>query len=213
MRKNDVINFKEKSYDIIKNKIVTCELMPGEVVDQNALMEEIGVSKTPIREAINALEQEDLVVILPRRGVLVSNISVNDVSHIYTIREVMEPLIAKLATPNIEKDVMKHFAEVFNSEKLDMDEITKNDHRLHNYLAERTGNKYIIRLMDNILAQNMRIVVLGARIPKRLYKSNQEHLEIIEMMLKFDAEGAQEAMSEHIKSAKTVAAAVNSIHL
>ncbi len=204
-------NYKEKAYKVLKEKIITCELMPGAVVDQNQLMEEIGVSRTPVREAVNALEQEGLLVVMPRRGVIVSNISLKEVSHIYTVRETMEPVIAELATPVAEIKTLEKFRDVFKNSSDDFTLVTHNDYLLHVYFAECTGNSYLIRLMDNVLSHNMRIVVLGSRIPDRIKTSNHEHLEIIERMLDRNAEGAKLAMQKHIMSAKKIASSINGV--
>jgi DNA-binding GntR family transcriptional regulator len=197
-----------KAYEILRNKIVTCQLMPGAVVDQNALMKEIGVSRTPVREAVNALEAEGLLIVMPRRGVIVAPISLTDVSQIYTVRENVEPLIVRLATPTVEKDRLAEYYEIFTQEKPDPDSIIQSDFEMHNYFAERTENMYLVRLMSSVLSQNMRIVVLGARVRDRLPASNKEHAAIIERMLERDADGAAEAMRVHIASAKMIASMV-----
>jgi DNA-binding GntR family transcriptional regulator len=79
---------------------------------------------------------------------------------------------------------------------------------MHNYFAERTENMYLVRLMSSVLSQNMRIVVLGARVQDRLPASNKEHAAIIERMLERDTDGAAEAMRVHIASAKMIASMV-----
>ena len=75
-------NFKDKAYEIIRNKILMCEIMPGELLDQNALAQEIGISRMPVREAISLLQQEQLVRIIPRKGVEVTNISPVSYTHL-----------------------------------------------------------------------------------------------------------------------------------
>ena len=204
---------KDKAYEIIRNKIISCELMPGAVVDLNALMHEIGVSKTPVREAVSALEIEGLLVVMPRRGVIVAPISLGDIGQIYTVREDIEPLIARLATPAVEKESVLKFLKIFTKEKLGSDSIIQSDLEMHAYLVERTENRYLIRLMGSVLSQNTRIVVLGARIQDRLKMSNSEHAMIIERMLEGDADGAEKPMREHIASAKMIACMVHNIQL
>jgi DNA-binding GntR family transcriptional regulator len=202
-----------KAYELLREKIVTCELLPGAVVDQNALMKEIGVSRTPVREAVNALEAEGLLVVMPRRGVIVAPISLSDVSQIYTVRENVEPLIVRLATPAAEKDMLQKYLKTFTREKFDPDSIIRSDYEMHNYFARTTENMYLIRLMSSVLSQNMRIVALGARVRDRLPVSNREHAMILERMLNGDAEGAAEAMRAHIASAKAIASMVYKIQL
>ncbi len=204
---------RDKAYEFLRSKIVTCELMPGAVVDQNALMKEIGVSRTPIREAVNSLASEGLLVVMPRRGVIVAPISLSDVHQIYTVREMVEPVVARLATPLVEKDRMAKYYRIFTREKNDPDSIIRSDFEMHSYFVERTENAHLIRLMSCVLSQNMRIVVLGARIQDRLPASNKEHAIIIERMLDRDAAGAEEAMKVHIASAKAIAFMVNKIQL
>jgi DNA-binding GntR family transcriptional regulator len=176
-------------------------------------MREIGVSKTPIRDAVSALEIEGLLVVMPRRGVIVAPISLGDIAQIYTVREAVEPLIARLATPAVEKDQLLRFLKIFTREKYDSTSIIQSDFEMHAYFAERTENRYLIRMMDSVLSQNMRIVVLGARIQDRLTASNTEHARIIECMLDGDAAGAEQAMREHIASAKRIASMVHKIQL
>jgi DNA-binding GntR family transcriptional regulator len=202
-------NCKEMAYSVIKEKIVTCELMPGALVDQAALMAEIGVSRTPVREAIHALAQEGLLVIMPRRAVVVSSINSAEVGHIYTVRLEFEPFIARLATEFVTEAELQVFRKTFSAPQEDFKTLIRNDFLLHRYLAEKTGNPYLIRLMENVLSQNLRIVALGAKIPDRMADSNKEHIEIIDRMLARDAEGAEAAMRTHMDSAKRVAAIVH----
>jgi DNA-binding GntR family transcriptional regulator len=209
MNRASKTNLKDKVYDLVKQKIVLCELMPGTVINLADLVEELGVSKTPVRDAINALETEGLLVVLPRRAVIVSQISLRDIEHIYMIRETLEPMITRIATPLFAEDRLSEFRDVFQDEDADYTRICLADRRLHLYLAESTGNPYLVRLMDQVLSHNMRIVVMGARIPDRIRKSNDEHLEIIDLLLKRDAHGAEEAMRQHIASARGVAYAVS----
>ena len=94
-------NLKEKAYIHLKEKIIKCEYPPGMALSERDLMETLGVSRTPIREAINLLEQENLIKIYPRRGMFVENITVKDIQDIFTVRKTVEPLVTKLATPHI----------------------------------------------------------------------------------------------------------------
>lgn len=87
---------RDKAYEMIKEMIINCQLTPGEPISETELMKVVGSSRTPIREALNKLEHENLVTIYPKRGIFVTGITIKDVIDIYTIREVVEPLAAKL---------------------------------------------------------------------------------------------------------------------
>lgn len=94
---------KEIAYDYIKPKIVFCELKPGDILDEKKIIEELGFSRTPIREAISELAEEKLVTIMPRRGIVVTQISLKDVEDMLNARALLEPYIFQNAFPNVEK--------------------------------------------------------------------------------------------------------------
>ncbi len=194
--------FKDSVYEYMKNKIITCEWKPNEIIDQNILIKELGVSRTPIRDAITALSQENLVVILPRRGVLVANITHNDISTICITRELVEPYIARITTPIADKEKLLEFKKLFNSNKVKDEDMEWNDFNFHKYLVGISNNKYLISMMDNILSHNMRFVTMAASIPNRLRASNEEHVEIIDAMLNGDADAAEQKMRSHLIKAR-----------
>lgn len=211
MSPTPVPSFKERAYLAIKERIITCQLRPGALVDQNLLMAEIGVSRTPVREALHSLEKEGLVVVMPRRGVVVAGLSVHEISNIYTVRETVEPLIVRLAAPQVEPDRLREFRRLFEEGGPDFLAVARGDFQMHLYLAEKTGNPYLIRLMENLLSQNLRIAILGAQLPDRMPGSRQEHFAILDRLLAGDGEGAAEAMRAHIVSAWDVATRVHRI--
>ncbi|MBI9104444.1 MAG: GntR family transcriptional regulator [Spirochaetales bacterium] len=209
MSDREVLSLKEKAYEIIKRKILNCELQPGDVIDKNVLIEELGVGRTPIREALSNLEQENLVVIMPRRGVVVSNISINELGQIYTVREIIEPAMIRLALPNIGEGELNEFRELFNSYiQMDILEQTTADSRFHQFLASKTENSYIIRLMDNLHSQNQRLRIITSKVPDRMRNSSEEHLQIIEKLMTKDADGAEALMRKHIAISKKAAFSV-----
>ncbi|MDC7226820.1 MAG: GntR family transcriptional regulator [Spirochaetales bacterium] len=209
MGTKEVQSYKEKAYDIIKKKIIYCELAPGDVVDKKELIDELGIGRTPIREALSNLEQENLVVIMPRRGVVVSSISINDLSQIYAVREIVEPAMVKLAMPNLNDEDLQRFAEQFKSyDDLGVLDQTKLDSQFHQFLAKMTHNNYIIKLMDNLHSQNQRIRIMTSNVPDRMRHSTTEHLNIIEKLIARDVDGAEDLMRHHISISKKTASTI-----
>ena len=84
---------KDKAYEMIREKIVNCELAPGSVLNESELIEEIGASRTPIREALNKLEQENLVTIIPKKCIIVRGITIDDIAEVFDARAVIEPQV------------------------------------------------------------------------------------------------------------------------
>lgn len=197
--------YKENAYNYIKEQIITCKLMPESIIDQNELMDQLKISRTPIRDALAALEQENLVTILPRRGVLVTGIAPKDVVSIYTTRNLVEPYIARTVTPLISDGELLAFKEIFSSRTMrNNDQLSScwDDYSFHKRLVDILGNPYLSSMMDMILSHNMRFTVLASRIPGRLDYSDQEHIAIIDAMLQRDADAAEAAMKQHMEASR-----------
>lgn len=204
----DNLSLKEKAYHIIKNKIINCEIQPGESLDEKNLKEEIGASRTPIREALSKLEQENLIIILPKRGIFVNDITLKDIKEIFSIRKFMEPYIMKLSYENISKDELKRykklFEEFYTDKKNDL-YYTNLDAKFHYFLIKASDNKYLINMMQQIFIQNHRIRIMSAKKDHRLVDSIEEHLKIINYMLKGDINKAADKMEDHILQSWKVA--------
>jgi len=195
-------NFKESAYKYIKEKIINCEYKPGEVLDLNAIKDELHLSRTPVRDAITTLEQENLVTVLPRRGVIVTSISFKEISDIFTVRENLEPFIARQAASHADPEMLKRFKKQFTSQTTGLKELNRLDYEFHLYLVNTLNNPYISSLMDQVLTHNMRFIVLGSMLPVRLQESNSEHTVILDALLAGDGDKAEKLMIDHMKNAK-----------
>jgi len=200
------LSLREKAYEIIKNQIITGKLSPGIALNERELVAEIGVSRTPIREALNRLEKEHLVIITPQKGASVGTITPKVINDIYQLREVLEPHIVSLVTPNFSKDELLRFQKHFSCLSVeDYDLLAENDMEFHYAIIYAFGNDYLNHLMDNMYIQNERIRSLSLRLPQRLSESVTEHLAIIEAMLARDPLKAAAAMRSHLANARYAA--------
>src|SRR6266436_2032040 len=91
------ISLAEKAYHAIRDLIVSLQLAPGAVIDERELMEELGIGRTPVREALRRLAHEGLVEVYPRRGMFVTGVDVRELARLSEVREVLEPEAARLA--------------------------------------------------------------------------------------------------------------------
>ena len=105
-------NLRDQTYDIIKNMIIVREIEPGKKINEEQLAKEIRVSRTPIREALCRLENEGIVKIIPRRVAFVADLNEINVSEILLIREVLEGLVARLATENMDEKTLDKLKKV-----------------------------------------------------------------------------------------------------
>ena len=170
-----------------------------------AIGEELGVSRTPVREAFRQLELEGLIQIIPNKGAFVTGITVKDVKDIYMIRSKLEGLCARWATEHITKEQMEEMEEnvyltEFHAGKGHMDQIAELDNRFHEILYEACDSKmlehllrdyhnYVLRVRRKTLATN------------RATASNDEHRLIMEAIRDKDADRAEELADMHMINA------------
>lgn len=199
-------SLKERAYRMIRERIIDCTLAPGMLINEKELIEEIGVSRTPIREALNRLEHEKLVRIVLQRGVFVTELTLKNIEDLCEIRELVEPYFARAAALNAGESVLKQYEEFFmHALDFDYEKVIQTDRNFHRYVASFSDNDYLIQMMMNVYAQNERLRMLSCRLPSRVTVAAAEHLAIIRAMLKRDADSAAEAMRTHMVNSRTTA--------
>ncbi|KYZ75995.1 hypothetical protein AXX12_06020 [Anaerosporomusa subterranea] len=199
-------SLKERAYRIIHKNIISCTWPPGSLLNEKELASTVAVSRTPVREALNRLEQENLVRIVSQRGVFVSEITVKTINDVYQVREILEPFIVRLVTPIIDVEELARFDQLFEScLTSDYDQLTSLDDEFHQMIIAACDNSYLIQMMNNIYAQNERIRILSTRLPCRMEETIAEHREIIAAMMIRDADKAAQAMQIHIAKSRYAA--------
>lgn len=198
-------DLKNLAYGIIRDKIINCDFKPGTMLNEARLSEELGFSRTPIREALNRIAFEGYVRILPKKGILVTEISLNDVKQIFQARLEIEPVAVRMAGPTLpEKELLK-FRETFSGEDPDVRVGFRLDTAMHLFIIEHCGNRFIIDMMQRLFDENTRVIISSKQNQCKIHDARLEHLEIIDLLLKRDVEGASQSMSSHIQSCKKAA--------
>jgi GntR family transcriptional regulator, rspAB operon transcriptional repressor len=204
-------NLKQTAYEYIKQKIINNGLKPGQDVVEEKLQKEIGASRTPVREAIMRLQNENMIKIYPRKGMFVSQITVSMVNNIYQVREIIEPQAVRIAAPHLSKDVLKDFLNKFKKIPATISGngfqkyLTDLDMALHSYIIKSCQNDYLVKIMENIFDHSQRIRVQSFNIEQRYIKSNKEHIELLEALIKDNIKEAVEITKRHISNSKNVA--------
>ena len=201
------VSLREKAYRMIKDRIVTCEFLPGSPLNERELVELIGVSRTPIREALNRLEQERLVVITSQKGATVTVITPRIINDIYQLRDMLEPHVIAAVTPTFSEEILLRLRKGFNESNRSghFEDLVALDSELHFSIINSFGNDYLCELMGNMYTQNERIRFLSTRMPRRLEETSDEHVQIIDAMLTRCPQKAAEAMRAHLTMARQVA--------
>jgi len=198
-------NLKDRAYNLIKSKIIKCEYLPNQFLVETELMKVVCASRTPIREALNKLEQDGLITILPKRGVMVNDITLAAVNEIFEVRFLIEPYMIQTYGKLIPEGVIKKQLELVNEvgHAVYSERGYIIDNELHQLFINASGNAYFIDLMDKVYAQNHRLRILsGMHQESRAKETLNEHEQILKFMLKKDYDKAADAMRTHLMNAK-----------
>ena len=194
----------EEAYRHLKTRIMSADLPPGATVNEQAIAEALGVSRTPVREAIRKLEQEGLVMRYPNRGALVTQLSMKDVIEIWQLREILEPAACRLAAHRIEPGALAEVQAVIRSLQRarphDYETHHRSDLRLHALILEAAGNGALRQVVEMLNERIVQVRIVNS--PARFQKSVSEHLDIIAALREGDGTKAAEAMRRHLANAR-----------
>lgn len=190
--------------DRLREQIYQRELAPGDAIDEMALCERFGISRTPLREALKVLSSEGLIELIPRRGSFVRSMDVEELNELFPVMVVLEGLCAREAVENCEaKDLQKLVKMHDKLEKFakagDVDAYYEQNFVFHQAIQDLSGNKWLQRVIGDLrkvlrLARHMQLT-----IPGRLEASLDEHRQIMEAFTKDDPDLADLNMQNHLK--------------
>ncbi len=189
---------KKRIYDILREKIVTLRLPPGEPLIEEKLAKRFKVSRTPIREVLNRLDHEGLVELIPQKGAFVARIGFTDAREIFQIREALEGIAAKISASRFTKEELDEFESALDTE--DLEEAEKVGRKLHQSIVQKAENKRISGLIDMLRGQIERMYFFARNLPGREKRSLQEHREILQALKMKNGELAEKAMRKHMVS-------------
>jgi len=196
---------KDKVYEAIKSRIVDLSLPPNDQLVEQRLAEELGVSKSPIREALLRLERDGLVYTLPFKGCFVAEITPQDVKHTFQLREALETYCLKLICEAFSDVEMSRLRTIL----LKGEEALKGNHldlcysvntEFHDALITYTKNPKIQRTYLTLRDHLDRYRNIASRIWGRVGKSHQDHLLIMEALERRDLVHSERHMSDHLRS-------------
>lgn len=198
---------RELVFEALREAIIQGRLHPGERLMEIQLAEELGVSRTPVREAIRKLELEGLVLMIPRKGAYVSQISMKDIADVFEIRRALEGLAARLAAERatdeeierLERALVK-ISEVAEAE--DLDGAVALDTDFHEELMAASHNPRLSQMVSNLREQIQRFRLTSLSHPGRVKLAVEEHAKIVDAIAGRDAELAQNLAHEHIENAE-----------
>ena len=201
----DKYSLRGRVFNKIREDILSGKYKEHEELKEVAIGEELGVSRTPVREAFRQLELEGLIQIVPNKGAYVTGITAKDVKDIYMIRSLLEGLCARWATENITQEQLDELEENvyladFHAGKGHLDQIAELDNRFHQILYEAGHSKQLERLLEDfheyVLRVRRKTLASG-----RGQVSNEEHRQIMEAIKAKDQERAEMLANQHMINA------------
>ena len=201
------VTIRKKVYYYIREKILTGAIAPNERLVETKIAKEIGISRTPIREALHNLETEKLVKSIPRVGYVVERMSADDLQQICELREVIEGLAARRALEKARKRLVRDLAKnVARQEqevsKGDLDAYIELDTQFHEIIAESSGSDRIFELVRTLRRHMLRYGLKVIDYGDTTLRSMEGHKRILKAIEEADADELTKAVSDHLRTAE-----------
>ncbi|MFA5536537.1 MAG: GntR family transcriptional regulator [Bacillota bacterium] len=200
---------REVVFETMREAIIKGSLAPGERLMEVQLAEELGVSRTPVREAIRKLELEGLVAMIPRKGAYVADYSIKDITEVFEIRAALESFAAGLACERAteqELDELRILADrVWEMAKNnDLKNIIQVDTDFHERIYQSSRNSRLIQMLSNLREQIHRFRSTSLASPGRLQDTLEEHKGLVEAIVERNMPLAQRLALEHVENAEDI---------
>ena len=203
------VKLKDRVYTEIKAKILNLDLKPGQKIYENEIAKALGVSRTPVREALSTLLQEGLVkTSAGSKGYIISDVSSKEIEELYEIREVLEELAIRSAMRNAAPADWERIEQLLVSVDPgeDADESTmqlfEDSHRFHQEIAKISGNNSLLNFLNTIADRMSRTYYLNMLFVDRAKAGHNEHLAILQHIKDGDVEKAISAARHHLHNSK-----------
>ena len=192
-------SLKLQAYQYLKTKILNCEYRPNEFLNEQKLCAEMGnISRTPMRDALGRLEQEGLITILPKKGLMVSGITEEDVHSMFEMRMLVEPYALRTYGDRIPREALENYTELMHHPER-ISDFCESDDGFHELLMSTLPNKYLRSAYDRITGKVSMI---------NQEQTCEEHLEILDAALAGDWDRAADSLQHHLELARDKAEGV-----
>lgn len=200
----DRYSLRGKVYEKIREDILNGRYQQNTELKETAIGAELGVSRTPVREALRQLELEGLVKIIPNRGAYVNMITAKDVQDIYVIRSMLEGLCARWATEHITKEQLEDLEETlclseYHTKKGNYEKLYELDGQFHEQLYNASNSRILNHVLSDFHDYVKRVRKATLAFQGRSVKSTEEHRAIFEAVRSRDADQAEELAKVHVK--------------
>ena len=198
-------SLRDAAYDAIKHRIITCVFKPGDYLNEAFVSAAIGIGRTPVHQAIDRLTQDGLLEVIPRKGVIVKAVGLDEVAQIIDVRRVNEPYCARLAAERADHIDVSVLGDILNradawTEVRNIEQMMLLDREFHIALARAAKNAVLQGMLQNLHERSLRFWFISLTAHDHHREVQKEHRAIFEAIKAHDADTAAEAMTDHIDS-------------
>ena len=199
------VSLSQQAYEQIKHKIVSLELAPGALINEGELRHELSLGRTPIREALQRLANERLVMIVPRRGMFVTEIGIADLPRIFEIRLALEPAAARFAAQRGQPLHWNQMQSLLESsrvggQQVDNERMIVIDQACHEIIYNAAQNPFLVDTLSTLYALSLRLWFFSLSQIGSMDQALDEHRQILDALRHQNGDQAAELMVAHIRS-------------
>ncbi len=197
-----------KVFEFLRDAIVKGDIKPGEKLNEVLIASKLGLSRSPVREAIRVLESENFVETIAHRGPFVKPLSIKEIEEIYVVLKFLQVPAVQLAVINMNEERKEELASIIKeleekSGTNDIEELMSVSRRFHTFIMKASENDLLIRINESLLIQQERVRLWGVSTePSDIAAIYKEHLLISKALLKQDSREAEQLMADHIEKAR-----------
>jgi DNA-binding GntR family transcriptional regulator len=189
----------DRAYLAIRDLIVSLELPPGAIIDERQLIESLGIGRTPVREALRRLSQEQLVEVFPRRGMFVTGVDVGDLARISEVRVALEPEAARLAAERATDEERMTLADLSDQIERGAD-LMALDERIHRAIYAAAHNHLLEKTLGEYYVLALRIWMIALDRAQDLEQAVEAHRDLIQAIVVANGDRAAETMRAHVEN-------------
>lgn len=199
-----VMLLRDKAYDLIMEKIISGDYKMGSYLDEKSISNEIGINRTPVREALIKIEHIGLVEIMPQKGIYVCRIGYKDVFDHYNIRMFIEPYLILSSGALLDDKKLVEFKTMFQDQMHGNDEMAlfELDNDFHAYLLSISNNKYLDSIINALSIEFIRMRIISHVNSQMRTNVCFQHIDIIDAVLNKDYKSASRLLENHINQSK-----------
>ncbi len=205
MAKIETMSLRDQAYEAIKERIITLDYRPGEYLNEARVCEDLGIGRTPVHQALDRLMLDGMVEVLPRKGVIVKPVSLDDVLNLVEVRMIHEPICARLAAERGSADELAQIMEfVDEADDLvaahDLKRLMVHDRAFHQAISRAAHNPLLGEVISRVHDRILRFWFIALSDRDQVQRVDNEHEKIGKAIASRDADAAEATSRDHIES-------------